>query len=178
MSYIRYYAATHGVSSIPALAYLRSILRIADVRLITISGVLEGAWDAMSGLLVTPLEGPMIANVVCTDPDAWVRQLSIPMPQENPIVEVMRTSEVPEVAPGVERARGTIELYTAGTRNILIATSVPKSQLQCKAAAKYEAVIVPTPELGDKIAGAVGREPLVITVPVTDHMAMRAAIVT
>ncbi len=165
MSYIRYYAQTHGSgTAVAALAYLRSIIRIADVRLVTMSGVLEGAWDAMSNLLVTPLEAPLVANVVCTEPEAWAHRLSIPMPA---------TEHSP-----AGKAEKVIELYTAGVRNILIATSIPRSKAHCDAAAKYEAVIVPTAELGHKLAGAIGREPIVIPVPVTNHAAVRAAIIT
>lgn len=177
--YIRYYAATNeGSTALAALAYLRSVVRIAPVRLVTFSGSLDGPWDAMSNLLTTPMINPMIANIVCTEPEYWAHRLSVPMPKQDAFADGLEMTRSIRKAAKIERETRVIELHTANTRNVLIATSIPKSKDHCVAAAKYEAIIVPTPELADKMFGATGKQPLVIPWPVTEHRALRGAIVT
>lgn len=178
MPYIRFYATTNegSTTAVAALAYLRSIVRIAPVRLVTFSGSLDGAWGSMTELLLTPMIEPMVANIVCTEPENWAHRLTVPMPKRDPFASFMK--QEPGAAPPAEKATRVVELYTANTRNVLIATSIPKSKAHCEAAAKYESIVVPTPELAEKITGAIGRPPLLIPVPVTEHRALRGAIVT
>lgn len=167
MTYIRYTATTKPSSPVSAfsLAYLRSLVRITNIRVVNISGgELEGQWAVAQGLLATPMTDPFIANVVCTEPENWAWRLSLALP---------KTDKSP-----AERAEKLCELYTADVRNVLIATTIPKSRAHCEAAQKYEAVVCPTRELADKLAGAIGREPIVIPCPVVDHMALRAQILT
>ena len=73
-------------------------------------------------------------------------------------------------------AKHTVELYTRGVRNVLIATKHPQSQDQITAAAKYEAMVVDSEELrmGWEMNGRPGA--LVIPIPVMDHDAVRAAV--
>jgi hypothetical protein len=162
VTYIRFFADTAGVVGGAALCYLRSIVRIAPVRLVSMSAHFDVGWDSVIGLLTTPMTGEMIANVVCTEPDHWSNRLSLPMP---------KTKSSPA---GI--AERDVELYTNGTRNVLIATGIPRSKGQCEAAAKYERIAVPTFELADKMFGATGKQPVVVAYPVVDHAALRVMI--
>lgn len=180
--HLRYIATTaDSLAGRAALGYLRAIVRIAPVRLVNLSGGLDVHWEPMGNLLVTPMDTPMIANIVCTDPERWAYRLSIPMPKQDPFADARRGARdnAPLQASTTERAARAerlVELHTANTRNVLIATSVPPSKVHCAAAARYEAVIVPWPDLADKFEGAIGRRPLVIPYPVVEHGALRAAI--
>jgi hypothetical protein len=163
LPYIRFFVSTDGVLSVAALSYLRSILRIAPVRLVLMSGELEGPWISLARLLATPMDEPMIANVVCTHPQLWTRALSVPMPKTE------------TAAAG--RATGTIELHTAGVHNVLLCAEAPTSKAERDAAAKYEAIVVPSLELAKTLYEETGRMPVVVHAPpVRDHVTLRSAI--
>lgn len=163
LPYVRFFVSTEGMLGPVALSYLRSILRIAPVRLVCMSGELEGPWTAMHKLLMTPMDEPMIANVVCTHPMIWSRSLTVPMP---------KTATSP-----AERASRTVELYTDGVRNVLFAAAPPTSKAQREAAAKYEAIVVPSEALAKLFHDAIGKTPTVIvSPPVLDHAGVKAAI--
>lgn len=173
MGYVRFFAETAGsrLSSI-ALEYMRSLIRIAPVRLVTVTGSLEGHWAMYERLLTTDMTRDMLANVVCTSPEHWYRRLSIPMPKTNPLAQVLATGSEPP-AQDLEKAQGAMELYTAGVRNVLIAVDPPRSNDQLLAAIKYEVKI--TPDLA-RVAGK-GLHPIMVPVPVTSHAAFRNLVV-
>src|SRR4051812_3004478 len=90
--YIRFFAQTDGgATSSAALEYLRSIVRIAPVRLVSLTGPLTPAWNVYERLLTTQIDEsaapasahyarPMpnlIASIVCADPHHWIRKLKI-----------------------------------------------------------------------------------------------------
>lgn len=186
MHHLRFMATTaESPAGRAALAYLRAVIRIAPVRLVNLSGALDARWEPMENLIFTPMDTPMLASIVCTDPERWAYRLSIPMPKKDPFAAALARGSadgkaivVPTVDLQAEKAERLVELYTAGTRNVLIATSVPPSKVHCTAAARYEAVIVPSEDLADKFEGAIGRRPLVIPYPVVEHGALRAAIIS
>jgi len=154
-------------AGILALAYLPALLRIAPVRVGSISGGLSGRWEGYAALLGTPLATEYV-NVVCCAPDrwTWVQRVTIP---NRPVNGVPQPAEVAEKRQ---------ELYTSGVRNVLL-TQVPPAPLtreQRQTALRYEAVVSPdahTRRLWD------GLHPVVfmVSVPVTDHAALRAALV-
>ncbi len=140
--YIRFFAETHDGSSASrsALEYLHSVIRIAPVRLVSVTGELARPWRVFTRLLTTPMDGPLIANVVATSPEHWCRQLKIPMPDKDPLAAALATGKIAPVV-AAEVARGSVELYTEGVRNILITESIPATADQMTTAMRYEAVI-------------------------------------
>lgn len=159
---IRYFAPTDNseVGRV-ALGYLTSLMRMAPVRVGSLSGFFSGAWEAASRLMVTPLHDHFI-NVVCAPPERWVWAMRIPM----------RTSDGKRVA---DVAKGTAELYTHGRRNVLLSPIVPTSDsLRCtiETAQKYESVVAPTEALVQDWARH-GVCASLIRIPVTDHEAFR-----
>ncbi len=163
LPYIRFFVSTDGTINAAALSYLRSLLRIAPVRLVLMSGELEGPWIAMGRLLATPMDEPMIANVVCTHPPLWTRALSVAMPKT--------------ATATAERVTRTIELYTAGVRNVLLCVEPPSSKAERDAALKYEAIIVPSLELARYLYEETGQMPTVVHAPpVRDHVTLRSMI--
>lgn len=150
MIYVRYFATTDdSPTGVIALEYLRSIMKFAPVRVLSVSGGLSGQWEAYAQLLATPLTYPFV-NVVCCDPARWCWTQQVAMPRKD------RTLETTE---------GTFELYTDGIRNVLVATALPAEGCQQHTAARYEAIVVPAERLA--IAWPV-RVPIVIPVPVSD----------
>jgi len=160
--FIRYMADTSDTdASLKALEYLHSLLRIAPVRVVSMTAPAMGKiWVHYASLLITPMMGEF-ANVVCCSPARWSFEQAVPMPARNGTVPI---------------AKHTVELYTRGVRNVLIATKHPQSQDQITAAAKYEAMVVDSEELrmGWEMNGRPGA--LVIPIPVMDHDAVRAAV--
>lgn len=160
--FIRYLADT---SALPpagqALEYLQSLLRIAPVRLCSMSAGLSGKWVHYSALLATPMVGPFV-NVVCCDPARWKWEQQLAVPQRNGKPETIR---------------GTVELYTANVRNVLIVCHLPQDQEQIATARRYEQLIVPSEmfRMGWEYNGAPSA--IVIPTPVTDLDAFRAAVI-
>lgn len=141
--FIRYWADTTGSQlSYYALEYMRSFMRVAPVRLISVTGILAGRWQAYSALLATPMAGPLY-NVVCCDPSRWTWQERVPA-SSRPVVPVGDDEEltVPAVT---ETITGQIELHTtSAVRNVLFAVAPPRSAQQLATAKKYSAIVVPT----------------------------------
>lgn len=174
--FIRYFATTDasGPGAL-ALGYLRSLLRVAPVRLVTLSVSLEGgAWAGQQGLLTTPMVGPMV-NVVCADPLHWIRTLNVPMPDQDGMRAALATGNVADL-PKSKAERASFELYTHGVRNVLLAPSLPRTEPELETAKRYEVVVVAREQLSREWEGLTKRQPALIRVPVTDHAAIRAAI--
>lgn len=167
--FIRYLAATDDSPvGLVALEYLKSLLRIAPVRLLSVSGGLSGHWEGYSTALATPI-GPAYVNVVCCHPVRWAWKQPITMVNRNPDGTVR----------GTERTSGDVELYTQSVRNVLCiaGSAAPLLPLQCAAAAKYEARIVDSMDLQSYLGGLTRHcTGTVIPVPVVDHDAVRRVV--
>lgn len=163
---VRYFAGTTGDGGNVAFQYLLSMLRAFPVRLLPFPpATLEGAWRACAPLLMTPLMLPYV-NVVCCPATYWVREQHVAMPVIDQHGNVVRT----------EQAVGIVELYTTDVRNILMATTPPPPVgLARSSALRYEAIVVPTLELGAEWQRA-GAHPIVIPAPVVDHQALHNVI--
>jgi hypothetical protein len=178
--FIRFFAETGATGVGPiALEYMRSLIRIAPVRLITVTGELAPAWRIFERSLATPMTGPMLANVVCTDPEHWCRRFKLRMPDKDPLEELLSGRDR-ESAAGVtttrsEVASGTVELYTDGVTNVLIATSIYRTDDQRTTCNRYEVVVTPKRDIADVLRTET-RLPFVMPTPITDHLAMRAAL--
>jgi hypothetical protein len=177
--YVRYYAATDA-SAIgrAALEYLKSLLRIAPVRVLSITGgAPSGPWEGFSSVLATPI-GPTFVNVVCCDPSrwAWTQKVEIPNVQDGKVVST-------------EKAERHVELYTQGCRNVLLVASSAHHADQVRAAARYEAIVASEHQIAARLEDALQvtrvafgqgpehkKTPLVIPVPVSDHDVMRRVI--
>lgn len=146
--FLRYFATTDdSYIGVAALAYLRSLIRIAPVRLISpmgLEGGLRGAWSAFDGLLYTPMTGPYI-NVVCTAPARWRWRQNIAAPKR----QIVRPGDV-LAADELEHISDMVELYTVGVRNVLIVAAPPVGHGQIAAAQKYEAVVIADPMWMDR----------------------------
>ena len=132
--WIRYFACTDDspLGRI-ALLYLKALCKVAEVRLVPLEVPVAQRWQPyVFGIPRFALDGPYV-NVVCAPRSRWAWPQTVVSPASE-----SRPSEV---------HRGTIELYTAGVRNVLIAPVMPPTELiTVETAMKYEAVIVP-PEL-------------------------------
>lgn len=159
------------------LAYARSLIRLAPVRLVTMSTGLSGAWTVFRRLLETPMNTPVLAAVVCTDPSLWVRRLRIPMPKHDPH-EVHVAMAGPSVAQEkLEHAERLMELRVANTRNVLVLTpSKGLSADQLAALGKYDAVVRPIPELDPLVLRQARGVTYIVPVPVTDHAALHGIV--
>ena len=164
---IRYFASTSdGSDGLLALAYVKALLRIAPVRLLSVSGGMGARWQPFSALLMTPMGTPFV-NAVCCPPARWAWTQKVSMPNLDAKGLVM----FQDLA--VER----LELYTAGVRNVLLTDAIPdpiRHETAIATALRYQALVVPT----DEVAHAWRRvdcHPTVIPVPVTDITAMQAA---
>jgi hypothetical protein len=131
--YVRYFAATDSTPiGHVALDYLKSLLRVAPVRVASLSGGMTGPWEHYAALMVTQMNGPFV-NVVCCDPSRWTWVQSVPMPRRL----VDGTLDLSESASGRQ------ELYTQGVRNVLITGADPAGladELR-SAALRYEQII-------------------------------------
>lgn len=133
MDWIRYFACTDDspVGRV-ALMYLKALCRIAPVRLCPLEVPMGKRWDPYASLALTPMNGPYV-NVVCAARSQWTWTQVVAMP---------KTSISP-----AETAVETVELYTVGVRNVLIAPAEPpEGPLWADhraSALKYDAVVVP-----------------------------------
>lgn len=148
--FIRFFAATdHSPVSELAWAFMRRMMRIRPVRVISLSGGMAGRWNGYNALLVTPQVGTFV-NVVCSDPGrwTWITRAAAPRTQLTGA----------ELAGGAEAETETIteraELWTEGVRNVLIARDAPRSAAELATAGKYDVIIVPDLQTGSKFAHA------------------------
>jgi hypothetical protein len=135
--FIRYLAATDDYpTGALALEYLKGLLRIAPVRVGSMTGGLFGKWEAYSQLLTTPMAGDFV-NVVCCDPSRWTWEQKVPMPKRLTSGELVLSGEV---------ATGWQELYTEGVHNALLTDERFEHKLtahQKATALRYEQIVVP-----------------------------------
>lgn len=131
--WIRYFACTDDspVGRV-ALMYLKALCRISRVRLCPLEVPIGARWEPYARLALTPMSGPYI-NVVCAARSQWTWTQVVTMP---------KTEHSP-----AGTAIDTIELHTAGVRNVLIAPAEPPEgdlwEAHRASALKYDAVIVP-----------------------------------
>jgi hypothetical protein len=127
---IRYFATTDdSPTGKVSLEYLKSLLRIAPVRVGSMTGMLSGAWEPYAQLLATPLHARYV-NIVCCASSRWSWVQNVPMTNSKGQRD------------GV--ASGRQELYTAGVHNVLLTPSFPVDPYAIATAARYEAVVTPT----------------------------------
>lgn len=197
-SFIRYFAHTDNseLGKI-ALEYLRSMVRIAPVRVVSMSGGLVGAWDRLESMLLTPMTGSYV-NAVCCHPSRWIWEAVVPMTDAAadicdpdlpaaPHVVVDGSPndrhvevEMPAMQPTTEYARGVEELYTPKVRNVLFIGTVQTTDQQHATARKYEAVILPDLARCQTISARwpdLRFDGAVVPVPVLNHARIREAIV-
>lgn len=167
---IRFMAATDDTAiGLVGLGYLTSLLRVAPVRIASVTGGLCGGWERFAPLLSTPMTSHYV-NVVCCRPDRWTWMHTVQMPNRDGTF-----------TPAADRR----ELYTHGVRNVLLTDHTPPrpglaelaiaGDRLAEYARKYEAIVVPTLELGAAWS-AFGCHPHVVPVPVRDHSAIRELI--
>lgn len=156
-----------------ALDYLKGLMRMAPVRLCSMSGMLVGRWAGYAQLLSTELRGDMI-NVVCCDPSRWTWLLRVPAPPRDILSPQVASSDAVHAPP--EILTGRQELYTVGGRNVLIAATTSPNAAELETALRYEALVVPdaaTFDWWDRQGG----DPRLIPTPVTDHAAFYGCVV-
>lgn len=163
--YLRYFAETHlGPTGLVGLEFMRSLIRIAPVRLVSLTVQFEGPWSVFGRSVGAPPPEAMQANIVCADPSHWARPITIRM-----ATSMDNTAGAPEFMSNV------IELVVPGVRNVLIATSGPTSELERQAADRYEAVIVTKRDLLPVFTTKT-RLPHLIPTPIIDPRAVRYAL--
>lgn len=118
LDFIRFMAVTdESPIGLAALEYCKAMVRVAPVRIASVSGGLVGAWEAMDALQMTPMTGAYV-NAVCTHPSQWRQQLAVPM--HKPVTEQGASDPSPERLFSPDGfARGDVSLYTEGVRNVL-----------------------------------------------------------
>ena len=168
---IRYLAATDdSPAGVLALAYLHGLLRIAPVRVGTMSGGLSGAWTHYSQLTLTALCVDFV-NVVCCASSRWTWEQRVTMMERKPDGTV---------GPG-ERVSRRVELYTASVRNVLLTDDLPRDSDKVATALRYDAVVVPNAEMHVHWSQLRHTRPdstVMVSVPVrADFAALRAAII-
>jgi len=166
IDYIRLYAPTDASpTGKVALEYVKALLRIAPVRVISMSGpsAFTGPWEGYQRLAaVAKAQAESYVNAVCAPPDRWTFWMRAKMPNRDGSFEV---------------ASERVELWTKGVRNLLFATDHPSGAsaedtlAQLATAQKYDAIAVPTADLAAWWL-AKGITAHVIKVPV-EHNALR-----
>lgn len=172
--FIRWFADTTGSQlSYYALEYMRSAMRVAPVRLASVTGILAGRWQAYGELLLTPMAGQLY-NAVCCDPSRWTWIEKVPA-ATRAVDHTAIKDGVDLAVPGTaETISGRVELYTkSAARNVLFAVSPPRSSTELATAVKYDVIIVPT-EAHASGWRKNGVETTIMPAPVSDHGQMRA----
>lgn len=172
--FIRFFADTTGSQlSYYALEYMRSFMRVAPVRLVSVTGILAGRWQAYGQLLATPMAGQLV-SAVCCDPSrwTWIQKVDAAARPVNHL-EIAADSEITIPEP-TETISGRIELYTANVHNVLFAITPPRSTAHLSTGIKYEAIVVPDEKQASAWRKHARTEPTILTAPVADHKAMRA----
>ena len=175
--YIRYFADTSDSAlGSAALEYLRGLIRIAPVRLVTLSGAVAGRWCGYEQLLGTPMFGELI-NCVCCDPSRWIWRHQVPMTDRPVSAGDLAPGDM--IAPAVtEVATQTAELYTHGSRNVLFAAVPPRSKAELQTALQYQKIVVPAQDHADAWIGRGASQAVVISLApsVTDHQTLRSVV--
>jgi hypothetical protein len=144
-AYIRYFACTDSSAvGALALAFCKSMLKIAPVRLAVMSGVLMDDWLSYAHLTSTPMVGSFV-NVVACDPARWTWLLRVPMPEKDAWQSAVSDVNVNGMGV-VEFASERQSLYTAHVRNVLYAVAPPRSRHELKVALQFESIVVPNEE--------------------------------
>jgi len=167
--FIRYMAATDSSPiGMLALGYLSGLLRIAPVRVGSMTGGLSGRWEHYAQLLATPMTEDYV-NVVCCQPERWAWEQRVTMPTRCPDGTVDPAGEI-----GSRR----VELYTEGKHNVLLTDWMPHGALQLAAGLRYEQIVVANAPSLDywSAARANGITPWLIPLPVTDHEVLRSVV--
>jgi hypothetical protein len=180
-TFIRYYAATNDTATgRVALEYLKSLVRVAPVRVLSTTGGLSGAWAGFHAVLATPVSYPLV-NVVCSTPNRWT------WTQRVDAMRTQRVDAMPQsvgasahitsvtVPPKAERIEGRLELYTKDIRNVLLAADEPADMDQLATALKYETIVVPSEALLEAWQRA-RRGAVLVPIPVTGHDVLRSAV--
>jgi hypothetical protein len=169
--FIRYLAATDSSPiGMLALGYLSGLLRIAPVRIGSMTGGLSGRWEHYAQLLATPMTEDYV-NVVCCAPERWCWEQRVAVPKRRP--DGM-------LDPGGEVASARQELYTVGRHNVLIVGAHPVSGIQLTAALRYEEIV--TGSQRDFMSWNAERalrsrsSPHVIPLPIVDHEALHSVV--
>jgi len=140
--FVRYWADTSDSGlGIAALEYMRSLIKIAPVRVISMSGFMAGRWTGYEALLATPMVGTPI-NCVCCDPSRWTWVERVPMGDRAVDHQAIRAGGEVEIPPTSEVVDGRLELYTHGIRNVLFALANPRTKPEVATALKYEHIVV------------------------------------
>lgn len=193
-SFIRYFAHTdESPAGKAALEYLKSMVRIAPVRLVSSIGGLVGAWHRFENMLLTPMAGTYV-NVVATHPSRWVWTSSVPMTSgasdEDGLPAAPRVAmdhdkrelaiEVPDPHKVVEYAERVEELYTdRASRNVLIMLFLPETDLQYRAAKRYQHIVCPSLAQAMGVSEKWPQRSItieIVPVPVENHATVRGAI--
>ena len=142
IDYVRLYAPTDASPTGKiALEYVKALLRIAPVRVISVSGpsAFSGPWEGYQRLAaVAKARAETYVNAVCAPPDRWTFWMRAKMPNRDGSFEV---------------ASERVELWTQGVRNLLFAADHPSDAsaenelAQIATAKKYDAILVPTADL-------------------------------
>lgn len=163
---IRYFAQTDdSPNGAVALEYLKSLLRIGQVRLIS-RGALDGRWKPYAPLFTTPMADGFV-NAVCCPVSmwSWIHRVPAPRVQDGQIV--------------ADTVVGRCELYTQGVRNVLLAFARPDPichEAALATALRYQAIVTPDSDGVEAWARMDGRA-VHIPVPVTDHALLQSVIV-
>ncbi len=168
--FIRYLAATDSSPiGMLALGYLSGLLRIAPVRVGSMTGGMSGRWEHYAQLLATPM-GEDFVNVVCCARGRWTWMQGVTMMERKPDGTM---------GPG-EKVSRRIELHTADVHNVLLTNEFPTDSDQVATALRYDAVVVPNAEAhvhwSHMRAGMRRGSTVMVAVPVTDFAALRAAV--
>lgn len=157
--YIRFFAdTTNSPLGVTALEYARSLMRVAPLRVVSVTGLFSGPWTAYEKLMATPMVGGLI-NAVCCDPARWTWIQKVPMPEADISSEDMKALAATGAAPAAlskkpaEVLSERVGFYTIGVRNILFAAAVPRAQAEIVEAAKYECIVTPNTTLRERLRG-------------------------
>lgn len=142
--FIRYFADTTGSdASIVALEYMRALMRIAPVRLITVTGPLAGRWMGYGQLLTTPMLGGFVNCVAC-DPSRWTWQQRVEASSRPVLPGDLAAGKELTAPASTETIVGNVGLYTSGVRNVLFVIARPRSKREIDASRQYEAIVLPS----------------------------------
>lgn len=167
--FVRLLAVTDGSPlGLIGLEYLKAMLRVAPVRLFSVTGGLSDGWERFGALMSIPLGGAFV-NAVCCPPARW---------------SWMQTVQMPNRDGSMTTASERKELYTVGARNVLITDYQPQLGNEhgpvttpdpAHSVKKYEAIVVPTAEIGSAWE-AFGCHADVVPIPVVDGSRIRELI--